>query len=184
MATEDKHSIEFALTADDFAGCTDYVFRRDLNRWHGLRIRRIALIFGAGAYAVALVATFATGASLLKWDDLDGIVILLILLLLPYFPGWIARLLFRSAAYAKIRAPRRLEISPAGLRSIDGISDSLTPWSSIINIAVTPAAAYLFILRGSAHILPRHAFADEAAFQDFVAAASQYWRPGGAAAAG
>jgi hypothetical protein len=186
--TDGQQAVEFALSVDDIVACNGFVFMRHLKRWRFPLIRRIVLIVVVPLLTTTACVRWQMGELPARWSDfaVDNssiIVGLLVLLLFPYAPLWIARWRFRGAAYAKLRAPRRIEISPAGLRSIDGISDSRTPWSSIIEIAVTPDAAYLFIFKGSAHVVPRSAFADAAAFDAFVAAATNYWRPRVTAAA-
>jgi hypothetical protein len=110
-------------------------------------------------------------------DDVAGLVIIFLLALFyPAIVRTIGRARFRSADFARIRGPRRIEISPAGLRETGGIADTLTPWSSIRDVAATPAAAYFFILKNAAQIVPSHAFRDQAAFDGFVAAAQDLWR--------
>jgi hypothetical protein len=175
---EDIEAVEFALNEQDFLACSNFVFWRNLNRWRFGLIRRIILGLFAVYAALALLQRWSTGASLVSFDDFAMVVAVLIILLLPYIPRFFARRRFRSAEFAKIRVPRRVEISAAGLRTIDGIGNSLTLWPSILDIAVTPDAAYLFILRNSTHILPRRAFADETAFNRFVEVARACWRSG------
>lgn len=172
----ESQAVTFALTAKDYADYSYTTMRR--LRW--FRIGRIVLLVLFGfTLAMNLFTFWMTGA----WEDGTALIAVLFVgvLVYPQLTGVIARLRFRSKAFAKVRAPMRIEISSGGLRSVGGIAESMTPWSSIIDIAVTGEAIYLFIMKNAAHIVPRHAFADAAAFDRFVAAARSYWRPAAAA---
>ncbi len=172
----ESQAVTFALTARDYADYSNTTMRR--MRW--FRIGRIVVLVVIGlTLAMNLFTFWLTG----EWEDNSVLMAVLFVgaLLYPQLIGAIARLRFRSKAFAKVRAPLRIEISSGGLRSTGGIADSMTPWSSIVDIAVTGDATYLFIMSNAAHIVPRHAFADGAAFDRFVALARSYWRPAAAA---
>jgi len=172
MATTETQTVEFSLTEDDYVAYSQLVATRSWHKW---------LMYGVGGFLLLSAGLnvmndlYVPGA---LWGDVWIVALGVAMFFFPAILAWIARWRFRSAAFARVRAPIRIEISPAGLRSIGGIADSMTPWPSIIDIRVTPAGAYLFIFKNSAHIVPRRAFADGVAFKDFVAAASHYWRPG------
>jgi hypothetical protein len=178
MTTGEREAVEFVLNEQDFVAGSNFVFRQNLDRWHFGLVRLIALGFFVVYAVVALLVRWSTGEPFASYDDFILVVAVLIMLLVPYIPGFFARRQFRSAEFARVRAPMRVEISAAGLRSIGGIADSLTPWPSILDIQVTPDAAYLFIFKNRAHLVPHRAFGDEAAFNHFVAAARSYWRSG------
>lgn len=168
----ESQAVTFALTARDYADYSNTAMRR--MRW--FRIGRIVVLVMSGfTLAMNLFTFWLTG----EWEDSSVLMAVLFVgaLVYPQVIGVTARLRFRSKAFAKVRAPMRIEISSGGLRSTGGIADSMTPWSSIIDIAVTDEATYLFIMKNAAHIVPRHAFGDAAAFDRFVAAARSYWRP-------
>jgi hypothetical protein len=149
-----------------------------------LRHIRWVVLGSFAVYAVStLLARGSAGEPFISFDDLTMVIGVFIILVLPYIPRILARRQFRSAEFAKIREPRRVEISAAGLRYTGGTGESLTLWPSILDIAVTPEAAYLFVLKNSAHIVPRHAFTDEASFDRFVDVARAYWRPAAPAVA-
>jgi hypothetical protein len=177
-AEDAARAIEYNLSERDYTRFSAFAFARNTQRWRFALLRRITLI------AMALLAVFTVwtrwqiGDPLVDLGDIWIVLAALYVLAFPLFLSWVARKNFRSAAFAKMRAPMRLEISPEGLRSTGGVGESMMPWSSIIDIAATPEAAYLFILKNSAHIVPRHAFADAARFDDFVGAVMRYWRAG------
>ena len=172
----ETQAIEFSLTARDFWAYNMAVMRR--MRW--FRWGRIAVVVFLGfLIAMNLFTYWQIG----EWEDGTGLWILFFLgaVFYPQLIRLTSWLRFRSAAFAKIRAPIRIEISPAGLRSAGGLAESLTPWSSILDVVVTKDAAYLFIFKNVAHIVPWHAFADQAAFDRFVSAARGFVRLAGPA---
>jgi hypothetical protein len=71
-------------------------------------------------------------------------------------------------------APRRLIISPEGVRFVNYYSDSTSRWDHVWQISVSKDHAFLFITPLQAHIVPRRAFADRRVFEAFVALARQY----------
>jgi hypothetical protein len=180
--TDAGRTVEYTLSERDYTRFSDFVFARNTQRWRFPLLRRITLILLAVLAVFTIWTRWQNGEPFVNLDDLWAIFVFLYLLAFPLFLRWLARRNFRSAAFAKMRAPMRLEISPEGVRSISGVGETTMPWSSIIDIAVTPEAAYLFILKNNGHIVPRHASADAAGFDDFVAAARNYWKAGGATA--
>jgi hypothetical protein len=170
----DSQSVEFALTAQDYVAYTRMTLKRSI--WTKLVFWcPLILLLMIGLQACVMYS--ATGALGINADEIPALLILVAMLFFSPIMGVVSRLRFQSAGFAKFRKPVRVEISPAGIRSTGGIADSLTPWSSVIDIVQTPAALYLFILKYNAHIVPRRAFADEAAFERFAATAQAYWRP-------
>ncbi len=184
MSAEDSQAVEFSLTADDYAAFNEFFFRRNWQRWRFPLLRKICLGFLALYILLTLFTRWEIGNALVDWGDYPLVIVILFLLLIPYWPRFTARRQYRRALSInpKIGARVHLEISPDGLGTTGGLADTRTPWSSIIEIAVGPAGAYLFILKNNAHVVPRRAFADEAAFDAFVAAARGWWRPEGAPA--
>ncbi len=91
------------------------------------------------------------------------------------FKRWHARRHFHSAAAAAIRGPRRIKISTTGVQCLSGVGTTLTPWSSVRDVAVTPIAAY-YLSADDAQIVPRHGFASDDAFEKFNAAARRFWQ--------
>jgi hypothetical protein len=152
------------------------VFDRNTRRWRFNLIRRVLLVVIALVAGGMVYARWETGDALMSLGDGWLVLVFVYLFGFPHLLRWMARRRFRSAAFAKMRAPMRMELLPHGLHSVTGFADALTPWTSSIDIAATPAAVYLIVMSSSVHIVPRHAFPDEAAFDDFIAAATAYWR--------
>jgi hypothetical protein len=179
MTLDRNQSSEFILSEDDYADFSHYAFKRNMKRYWGQLLRRVGLLMLLWFAASVLYGRWSLGDALIQWNDWTIIVVFLYLLLLPQITRWIARLRYRTVAFAKFRDPRRIAVSSVGFHSTGGVADSMTPWSSISAIDVAPDAAYLFLATGGAHIVPRHAFVNEAAFMDLVAAALNFRRPGG-----
>lgn len=175
------HAVEYSLIEEDYVACNTYVFDRNTRRWRFNLIRRVLLVLIALVAAVMVYARWETGDALVSLGDGWLVLVFVYLFGFPHLLRWMARRRFRSAAFAKMRAPMRMELLPHGLHSVTGFADALTPWTSIIDIEAPPAAVYLFVMSSSVHIVPRHAFPDETAFDNFVAAATAFWRAAGAA---
>lgn len=72
--------------------------------------------------------------------------------------------------------PARAEIAPEGLAVTRETERSQIAWGSLIAVEAGPSALYLFTTPEQAHIIPRGAFADAAAFDAFVGAIDRYRR--------
>jgi len=170
-------AVEFSLTAVDYAAYSQLVALRSWHKW----------LFRIGGIVFLLIAVSDAAQWFVGADGPDVVSVALFaavglfMLFFRRFTGWIARRRFNGKAFVKIREPMRIEISPEGLYSRGGLAETRTPWSSILDITVTPDAAYFFIMKNAAHVVPRHAFADPAAFDAFVAAGRGWWKPGGVA---
>jgi hypothetical protein len=84
-----------------------------------------------------------------------------------------ARRRFRDGSFAAFTMPQTIEISTAGVRVAGGAGEGLTPWSSIVALASSEDAAYVFLNSLSAYIVPRRAFADATAFDAFLSRARE-----------
>jgi hypothetical protein len=176
MTEGENLAVEFSLNAAVYEDYTKLV----LPKWTKWLFRICGAMFAIFGIS-DLAARLAEGDAAAAWDGVLYTLVAAFLLFFPFFSGFIARWRFRSNAFAKIRAPVNIEISPQGIYSRGGIGESRTPWSSVLDIKVTPLAAYFFIMKNIAHIVPRHAFADAAGFERFVSMARGWWRPGGEA---
>jgi hypothetical protein len=70
--------------------------------------------------------------------------------------------------------PAELSLSSAGIVCDTASGAIVTPWQAIKAVALVNVAVYAFIAPFQAMIIPRRAFADAAAFDDFVAGLSAY----------
>ncbi|HTR87929.1 MAG TPA: YcxB family protein [Reyranella sp.] len=183
MTTRAPRAVEFSLTEDDFADLSVFVFMRQMMRWRAPVLRRIALVIFLLLAVFEVFVRWQMGRPLVSFDD-DLFVVagVAFLVALPHLPRWFARWQFRGKGLAPLRAPRRLEISAAGIATQDGIGQGLTPWRSIRELVRTETALYLFVLKAQAHIVPRHAFASAAEFEAFVTDATFFRETAGAAA--
>jgi hypothetical protein len=176
MTEGENLAVEFSLNAAVYEDYTKLV----LPKWTKWLFRLGGVSFFIFALNDALMS-WGEGDGFLTWNLVVYTLVAVFLLFFPFFSGFIARWRFYSKAFEKVRAPMHIEISPQGIYSRGGMAESRTPWSSIIDMKVTPVAAYFFIMKNIAHIVPRHAFADAAGFERFVSAARAWWKPGGAA---
>ena len=174
-------AVEYTLSERDYVRFSGFVFARNTSRFRFPLMRRIALIGLVTLAAFQVVTRWRHEESLADWTDFAVVFSFVYLLAFPLIMRWTAARNFRSAPFAKMREPTQLEISPDGVRSRGGVGESAIPWSAIIDIDVDADAGYLFLFKNNALIVPRHAFAEDAEFDQFVVAARGYRDAAGAA---
>jgi hypothetical protein len=76
--------------------------------------------------------------------------------------------------YDALLQPFALSLNTAGIACETTSGEVVTPWPAIKAVSVVDTAIYAFIAPFQAIIIPRRAFADDAAFDDFVTALSAY----------
>jgi hypothetical protein len=76
--------------------------------------------------------------------------------------------------YDNLLQPVQLSLSDAGVTSDNASGAVVTPWQAVKAVSVVNAAIYAFIAPFQAIIIPRRAFSNAAAFNDFVAELSSY----------
>jgi YcxB-like protein len=79
---------------------------------------------------------------------------------------------------------RRLSIDPHAIRTASAFSSSSFFWEGLDAVVATDDYAFLYITTRMAHVIPRRAFPDDRAFDDFVEMARRYRRMGGIAKEG
>jgi YcxB-like protein len=176
LADVRHRTLEFALGVEDYAefavyGATHSRFRQRTARW--------LVLFSVGP--VAVTVDLALGIHSRLYEDAGGIPGLIALslfiggalvalswLTLPVTTRLAARRRFRDGTFDAYTKPQTVEISAEGIRSTGGAGDSLTPWTSIVDIAAGRNTIYFYVTSLSAFIVPRRAFADEDAYGEFL----------------
>ena len=79
-----------------------------------------------------------------------------------------------SPQYDSLLQPVQLSLSSAGVAYDNAKGEVITPWQAIRAVTVVNAAIYAFLASFQAIIVPRRAFSDTAAFDDFIAELSSY----------
>jgi len=79
----------------------------------------------------------------------------------------------------KARGWRRLAIDPDGIHVTTAFAYSLHYWEGVDAVGASEDHIFLYITTRNAHVVPRRAFADDRAFDEFLEAARRYHRLGG-----
>lgn len=72
-------------------------------------------------------------------------------------------------------SPCKFRISPLRVRSTSHVSDNKTSWQAVEKIKKVDTHLFIFIGPYMAMIIPKRAFADEAAFERFYEKCVEYW---------
>jgi hypothetical protein len=183
--------IEFSLTEEDFVALSRANARR-LN----LRVRREMrtsvrrfILAAVGILTLLYVLVLAIRDARKQPDALENLghgvllicfVSVILWLLTPFArKGWPASLRnmkrhFQEGRNALWLQKRRVAITSEGFSVTGPFGSSITPWTMVERIAVTPNHAFLCLAEDNAHILPGRAFATEAEFRSFVETARQF----------
>jgi hypothetical protein len=164
--------VSYTLTAEDVVEFKYFVSGRRFLRRH---MRAISF---TGAMTFFAAFSMVLNRDTLTWPDgEDWAVILTVLTFISalaaglwYGEPWFDRRFFRKTVGAAAPSPSRAEIAPEGLRVTEGDVRSEVAWRTLVAVEAGPGAIYLFITPNQAYIIPRRAFADAGALDDFVAA--------------
>jgi hypothetical protein len=177
----DVRVVDYALTEDDMVAFANVPFTSTLLRYSPGVLRFFAFL---GAIAVFVSASLLSG-SVDWWLDpafrgralaiIAAVFVGLFVFERP-LSTFILRRRIRAGRYADMMQQRRLELSPAGVRSTTRTEEKTAPWSEITTVTASIAGAYLISSPGRGYIVPRRAFPDAAAFSDFVRTAQDLRR--------
>jgi hypothetical protein len=84
--------------------------------------------------------------------------------------------LFKQEDHRKRLGPTRIELRPDGVAAASPIGATIFDWKAISEIVATNDYLFLHLDSLSALMVPRRAFADDAAFDRFADAARLYQR--------
>jgi hypothetical protein len=76
---------------------------------------------------------------------------------------------------------RRLTIDPHAVRTTSAFSASSFYWEGVEAVSVSQDHVFIYVTTRVAYVVPRRAFPDDRAFEDFVEMARRYYRMGGVA---
>jgi len=106
------------------------------------------------------------------WVTRVGVAVGFVFLLVVFYRRRQGFTVVNEAAVASDR--HRLAIGPEGVRHACRTGEALTRWLAVAKVGVTTEHVFLFIGPGNAYVVPRRAFADASAFENFVHLAWYY----------
>jgi hypothetical protein len=175
--------VEYEMTPEDVVAFTDYATEHDQNGRPIPRTRAWAWV--ALAALVVLMFISLTGTD--RWEFLlpdapsslgDAlktftIPTLLMLGAAAYlfrrrFYRWLVLRSLREPQKARILGRHRLHLSPAGVTATTPVDSTTIGWQDVTRIASTKAHLFFMLGPHQAIIVPRRAFADTDALEDFL----------------
>ena len=186
LAGDEAGALEFALSPKDYAA-----FARFAATQSRLQRRRIIVVrlLCFAVLALSVAWGFFAGDVPRLYRGLPMLPVILalaavagafgVLLSMVLFPAYNAlfmRLSLRDKSYAPFFEPMRLEVSPEGLNWTRRTGAALLRWPAVVEIEKGRRGLYIYVTSRHAHIVPRHAFADDAAFERFAAKLADYRR--------
>jgi hypothetical protein len=175
----DVRAVDYALTEDDMVAFANVPFTSTLLSRYSTGVLRLFAFLGA--IVVFLLAGLLSG-SVDWWLDpafrgrafaIIAAVFIAVFVFERPLLTFILRRRVRTGRYAEMMQQRRLELSPAGVRSTTRTEETVTQWSEITRVTASIAGAYLISSPGRGYIVPRRAFPDPSAFAEFVRTARQ-----------
>jgi hypothetical protein len=108
-----------------------------------------------------------------------GLGVLLGFTFYPMFLRFLTRGVTRQALQEgrneeKTMGWRRLNIDPHAIRMTSAFSTNANYWEGIDAVVATPDYVYIYVTTRSAHVVPRRAFPNDRAFDEFVEMARRY----------
>jgi hypothetical protein len=166
--TEPLVSGEVVYNPRDFRA---FARRVDFERYHYFRLGAAVI---AGLMALTIVLYWALRQPLPIWQVELGLVAAAALWLLS--TGRLqARIIARNARQAGL-GPQTYVVSEEGFEVRAATGDSHTKWSEIPELDIEEGRLFVFLTDRKAFIVPSRAFASEAEFDAFAAAAKAHWK--------
>jgi hypothetical protein len=179
--SRDQLEVEYSLNPED--GVAFVLHRADLAPSLGVRpqipwVWVLVLVVMVGWFLLTSgKGTFDWKQTLVPTCTMFAAACMMLLMFLLFRRPWTASLtrqqLRKDQAF---QAPRRLVISRDGLETTVGSHSFRSGWQGVRAIGRTPDHAFFYLSPTEAVILPRRAFANDSAFQEFVNAADQFRR--------
>jgi hypothetical protein len=169
--------VNVELTMDDIVAFNN--FHHD----HSPTLRRqkylvsVLLVIAAG---IAILAVILKPSLARKSDVWLWIPVLLIgaAVYPAIYRAWLSRVvrgMFSEGSLEPLLGRKEVSITPVEIVETGASRSTTVRWSCVQRIEQAPDVLYVYISATEAIVLPRRAFADEAAFAAFHAAARQYW---------
>jgi hypothetical protein len=176
--------VEYHLTFDDKLAFERHALKQIVK----IAPARRQGLWAFGPHVIVLVTAVATAvfnpALLVEWaNEVIACLLGVLVGLMWYFflgrgvnRGRLRSLreLFEEGHARWVLAPRRLTIGPEGFRVANYYFDSMNRWEQVWKIITTEDHAFFYVTPVQAQIVPRRAFPDGQAFDDFIALARQY----------
>jgi hypothetical protein len=181
VAKEREMDVEYELNTDDALAfhLYNYEYSPQTGRLRKL-MRRMLLFSIAIEILIAIVLIIAIGKDMLPFSVTLGILAMLTLLWWSFSPLLIRKSLRGAVArnYGqgrnKLTGKHKLSITPDAVTDIADMGESTTRWNAIEWVASTDEYLFMLVRASSPYIVPRRAFADDAAFRQFVEEAKAY----------
>lgn len=177
--SDDVIDVEFELTADDIAAFTLHECgpRKIFDEYCGgiAFILVIALAFGAGVYEQG----FTPKVLLVLGVSFGFALALPSYFLVCYLYSKKLKTAYKYAV-EQTKSDYNLcfqnfRFTQLRVRNISYLSESKSRWQRFQKIERTDAYVYIYFAPGYAYIIPKRAFADEAAFERFYEKCLEYW---------
>jgi hypothetical protein len=178
---DDRPAVEYALTEDDLMAFANVGGQTFLMRFDVGTLRVFAFL---AVIVIVPLLGFASGSA--EWWEEPGfrhravgvVGIFLIALFVFEKPllNHLLRRRIRAGRFAGLMERRRLELTPAGIRSVTRVSDDTASWDHISRIVVSAAGLHLIYGARRGFLVPRHAFAKPTDFAAFADAARRLKR--------
>jgi hypothetical protein len=170
--------VEFTLTEDDVIALNRYHIGRKFRALRWLVWPALVLFFLPPALLLLLVAA-GWRPDLRVEDQVVAVafysVVLALLLLRHRLLAWSIRRFLRKGQNARrLLVRQQLTIGPEGLSTRSEHHAGVIAWPAVAEVVATRDHAFFYTSTASAFVLPRHAFAGEEAFKDFVETARRY----------
>lgn len=160
---------DVTYTSEDF-----FVFARKFGE-RSLHYYRIASAVLAGLMVLTLVLDWALGQPLPIWQTELGFIAAAGLWALS--TGRLqGRIVAKHARKIGAAVTQVFTVCAEGFEARGPSETSLTKWSDVPELEIIEDRLFVFMARNKAFIVPRRAFASDADFQGFVAAAREYWK--------
>lgn len=174
VADESGLTIDFELTMDDIVAWSQTLHRTNQTTRRGMRA--VWLMFGLATVLILLIAVVSRPINYPL--AATGVVFGLFTMGgWPFMYRWrVQRLVHRlySGSRVNVVGPRRVILSPEFVAYSSPMSQTVTRWAGIEGIIAEPQALYILVSAISAIPVPRRAFANDADFERFVAAARDF----------
>lgn len=183
--------IDFELTESDLAEYFRYSLRTNPTIRRSRLINRGIVLLALGFIAIGswismfmYTDTAAALKSTTNWSlpIASSLCLFVYLFFILYekktLPGRMVRKQIKKGFAKSILGRISVELTQTHLSIAHPASDTLIRWHAFHQLVTTEKALYCFVDESSAHIIPRHAFQDDAAFQEFIQQVRQYREQG------
>lgn len=167
--------VTFAIREEDVVRFNQHLLRGELRRC--FIVAWVALCLSMAVLSLALYAWEIAPASPALWG---GVFFLVMSVWLPWCYSWGVRWkvnrLLRSGENRALFAERTVRLTPAEIQTQHEHGQSGCRWTAVERIEVKEDALMIFVSSMSAILVPRRAFSDQSAFDEFVETARRYWK--------